>query len=376
MSASVQSDVDYFMGLAGVVEIAPFLPDDAELQRWAVLTETYPKIDVVAADGSSGAQVFVRAIDPFDGTCGEKIGIGQLPIHGAPIAPGYSRIVVERDGAFSEITRLFVDRSAPYEIVAWLRPPDEIRGDMIPISGGRFRLGNPVPNSDPSQDVVFGVRDFDVADFSIGRTELSNADYRRYMDDVARRSPPIQVHRPEVWPDPWDPKWDRLPVTDITVVEAALYAEWAGTRLPTAAEWERASRGPNGYLFPWGNENPQLVLTIGNVERFAPPEWNIASLRADFLKHVQPVDETESGAIGPEGLLHTLGNVAEWTESPALYVIDGRPSALPFQWQAKGYTFHVNYPRAARDGLATQTQYPQPGCNSTTGFRCAKSRVP
>jgi serine/threonine protein kinase/formylglycine-generating enzyme required for sulfatase activity len=374
LAASVQSDVDYFLGLAGVLEVAPFLPDDAELQRWAVLKETYPKVDVVAAAGSSGAQVSWRAIDPFDGTRGEKIVLGRLPLHDAPIAPGYSRIVVERDdGAFAEITRLFVDRSAPYEIVVWFRAPDEVDGDMAPISGGRFPLGSPVPS--PGQEAVFGKRDFEIADFSIDRTELSNAEYRRYMDDVARHSPPIQVHRPEVWPDPWDPAWDRLPVTDITVVEAALYAEWAGKRLPTAAEWERAARGPKGYLFPWEPGTP-IDLTIGNVERFPTPESTTASLRADFQLHAKPVGECEPGAIGPEGLLHTLGNVGEWTESPALYVIDGRPSVLPFQWQAKGFTFHVIYPSAAREGLTTQVQYPQPGSNSTTGFRCAKSKVP
>jgi formylglycine-generating enzyme required for sulfatase activity len=375
MAASVQSDVDYFMGLAGVVEMAPFLPDDAELQRWAVLTETYPKIDVVAADGSSGAQVFVRSIDPFDGTRGEKIGIGQLPLHGVPIAPGYSRIVVERgDGAFTEMTRLLVDRGTPYEIVAWLRPPDEIRGDMIRISGGRCRLGRPLQGKE--QDLAFGERDFDVADFSIGRTEVSNAQYRSYMDDLARRSPPITVARPEYWPDAWDQAWDRLPVTGISVEQAALFAEWAGERLPTTQEWERAARGPTSFLFPWGDLNPELLLTVGNAERHTMPENKNAILWQYFTKNVQPVDETEPEAIGPEGLLHTLGNVSEWTESPALYVIDGKPRVLPYQWQAKGFSFYAFSPSAKYEGLATQWQMPQPVGNSYIGFRCAKSKVP
>src|SRR5262249_20360826 len=68
--AAFQSDVDYSMGLAGVMELAPLLPDDAELQRWAVLSETFPKVTLYAADGSHGERVAVRAIDPFNSVLG------------------------------------------------------------------------------------------------------------------------------------------------------------------------------------------------------------------------------------------------------------------------------------------------------------------
>jgi formylglycine-generating enzyme required for sulfatase activity len=363
------------MGLAGVLEVAPFLPEDAEVQRFAVLKETFPKLTLFAADGSRGARVNLRTVDPFTGTLGAPESFGTLPLDDAPVPPGYSRIVVQRDdGAFAEITRFFVDRSTPYVIPVWFRPPAEIEADMRPIAGGRFKLGRP-DKVQEGQEPVFGPRDFDIADFFIDRTEVGNDVYRRFMDDLAQLSPPIMVHRPDVWPDPWDPEWDRLPVTDVSVEEAALFAEWAGKRLPTAPEWERAARGPELRLFPWGNE-PGLLKSVGNVERPSPPENTPEALRADFRKNAQPVDVTEPEAIGPEGLFHTIGNVEEWTESPALYVVDGRPCALPYHWQTKGYNFYAIYPNAERQGLTTQNQYPQPATNSTLGFRCAKSKVP
>ena len=375
LAASVQSDVEYFMGLAGVVEVAPFLPDDAELQRFAVLSETFPKLTLTAADGSSGALASARSIDPYTGRLGDPFPLGPIPLTEVPVPQGYSRIVVERgDGTFAEMTRLFVDRGTPYVLTVWFRPPEETEVDMIPISGGRFPLGK--PKTDEGQELAFLEREFDVADFSIDRTEVSNAEYRRYMGDLAQRSLPIAVARPEYWPDAWDSAWDRLPVTGISVEQAAYFAEWEGKRLPTAQEWERAARGPESVLFPWGDTNPQLLLTVGNAERHPMPENNRAILWQDFTRKVQPVDETEPEAIGPEGLLHTLGNVSEWTESPALYVIGGKPCVLPYQWQAKGFCFYAICPSAKDEGLATQLQMPQPVGNSTIGIRCAKSKVP
>jgi serine/threonine protein kinase/formylglycine-generating enzyme required for sulfatase activity len=375
VAASVQSDVEYFLGLAGVFEVAPFLPDDAELQRWVVVTETFPKLTLTAADGSSGEQAFVRSIDPYTGRLGDPLPLGPIPLTEVPVPQGYSRIVVERDdGTFAEMTRLFVDRGTPYVLTVWFRPPEETEVDMIPIAGGRFRLG--MPSNQAGQDLAFGERDFDIADFSIDRTEVSNAVYRRYMDDAAKHSPPIAVKRPEYWPpEPWDPSWDRLPVTGISVEEAALFAEWAGKRLPTAMEWERAARGTDGRRFPWGN-GAQLLSTVGNAERYPQPKNDREVMRKDFRERVQPVGECDAEAIGPEGLLHTLGNVSEWTESPALYVIGGKPCVLPYQWQAKGFSFYAIFPSAERVGLSTQTQMPQVSGNSYLGIRCAKSKVP
>lgn len=375
--ASVQSDVDYSIGLSGLIALAPLLPDDSEVQHLAELAETFPKLTLTAADGSVGAQASVRSIEPYTGRLGDPLPLGPLPLTDLPIPPGYSRIVVERnDGKSAELTRLFIDRSTPYVLTAWFRGSEEIAADMIQIPGGHFTLGQ--PSTSEGQELAFGRREFDVADFSIDRTEVSNAEYRRYMDDLARRSPPIAVPRPEYWPpEPWDPSWDRLPVTGISVEDAMRFAEWAGKRLPTAMEWERAARGPKISLFPWGDDNAQLVKSVGNTELYPTPDNKKELVIQDFKLHAQPVDECDPMAVSPEGLLHTLGNVSEWTESPALYMIEGKPRVLTWQWQVKGFSFYtVFFLDADRLGLSVQVQMPQGTDNSYVGFRCAKSKVP
>jgi formylglycine-generating enzyme required for sulfatase activity len=127
--------------------------------------------------------------------------------------------------------------------------------------------------------------------YYIDRYEVTNAQYRKFVEEAVYREPRYwdsggRRHRFEL-PD--------QPVIGVSWDDAVAYAEWAGKRLPTEAEWEKAARGTDGRRYPWGDV-------------FDSDQCN-AHLRRSL--GTQPVGSYPSGA-SPYGLLDMAGNVWEW----------------------------------------------------------------
>ncbi len=131
--------------------------------------------------------------------------------------------------------------------------------------------------------------------FYIDQFEITNAQYQAFLDDTGREPP---LH----WQDE-RLNGDDQPVAGVSWEDASAYCQWAGKRLPTEAEWEKASRGIDSRLYPWGDVfdirwcNLALITASGTYS----PVYDITV----------EVDSYPEGA-SPYGAMNMAGNVREW----------------------------------------------------------------
>jgi len=192
-------------------------------------------------------------------------------------------------------------------------------------------------------------RKVNVPAFYIDRYPVTNAEYKKFVDATNH-------HPPRGWVGGKYPEGqDDYPVTMVGWKDADAYAKWAGKRLPTEEEWEKAARGTDGRLYPWGNEWVEDACWIddGKAPQTRP--------------RTTPVGCFPRGA-SPYGVMDMAGNVAEWTSTPARpptpdrgwawYVVKGAGNA---------HMMRYNFRCAARNFSAHTSR-----AHPWLGFRCAK----
>lgn len=175
------------------------------------------------------------------------------------------------------------------------KPPFE--PEMVLIPAGEFLMGsnpnldnNTRPNEQPQHRLY-------LPDYFMARTPVTNTQYAVFVQ--AAKYPP-----PDSWPDGQFPE-ERPdhPVVKVSWMDALAYCQWLTQatgrtyRLPCEAEWEKAARGNDGRIYPWGNEWDQQRCNSKKDRKSSP--------------NTTPVGSYPDGA-SPYGLLDMAGNVAEW----------------------------------------------------------------
>ena len=215
---------------------------------------------------------------------------------------------------------------------------------MTYVSGGEFIFGSDGAKEDESpQQTMY------VDGFNIDIHPVTCAEYKEFVDAMRHRPP-------RNWKDGQIPAGqEEHPVVWVSWDDALAYAEWAGKRLPTEIEWEKAARGTDGRIYPWGN--------TFDSSRCNSREAN--------LKKTNPVGEFPGGA-SPYGALDMAGNVWEWTAD----WYDAYRGSV-YQLERFGTTHKVFRGGSWFDGSdavrATTRNSGKPDFMfSTIGFRCAK----
>lgn len=154
---------------------------------------------------------------------------------------------------------------------------------MILVPAGWFTMGqeNQRRSNRPQREVY-------VDAYAIDRTEVTNAAFGEFVDQTG-------FMPDRGWDDSTARDHGNLPVVAVLWEEANAYCEWAGKRLPTEAEWEKAARDRDARIYPWGD--------TWDASRANTAEGGIGAPR--------PVGSYPDGA-SPYGLLDMTGNVAEW----------------------------------------------------------------
>ena len=241
----------------------------------------------------------------------------------------------------------------------WLSAVDE--AEMVRVPAGTFVRGTLEMGKDARP-----VRKLTLSGFYIDRFEVTNQLYDKFCRKTGHAPPERHAGEQAVL--------DRSdhPVVGVTWQDAADYARWAGKRLPTEAEWEKAARGPDGRRFPWGDEAVGKPVRCNLADGFAGDP--------DGYQYTAPGGKFPLG-VSFYGAHDMAGNVWEWCSDwydESYYpVAPERDPAGPERGRlhvSRGGSFMTYMPH---DLLAGKRRGAPPNVREPDqGFRCARPETP
>ena len=269
---------------------------------------------------------------------------------------------------------LFLHSRKPKNIVSknaaieFSKPQD----DMIEIPAGNFLMGSTEKQAldafakcdeqngcikndylaEYPQHTVF------VNDFYMDKEGVSNTDYKLFVDATHHSEPSF-------WNDS-NLNSPNQPVVGVNLDDANAYCQWVGKRLPTEIEREKAARGIDGRIWPWGNIWDNMKDNHG---KGGDPGLD----ETDGFKYSAPVG-AELG-ISPYGLLNMAGNVWEWTTSDFVpYIGNDKYIHDDFNKGFKVLKGGAYDEDQTQQRVATRYEYEPKNRDSDIGFRCVKDK--
>lgn len=169
---------------------------------------------------------------------------------------------------------------------------------MVLVPEGEFTMGSNdgLGNERPEHKVLLD-------SYYIDQFEVTISRYAKFLKETGHPAPPL-----------WDEEsvntaGDR-PAVGLTWQDAVTYCKWAGKRLPTEAEWEKAARGTDGRRYPWGNMQP--FVDIANYNRGQWVSYAITLIPVETVGGMSVRHGTKGGGQSPYGAFQMAGNAAEW----------------------------------------------------------------
>lgn len=249
--------------------------------------------------------------------------LGQMPVRLDPLPMGSYLVRLHAPGLSEAVVPVFISRQESVRLRLRVFPDAAVGKGFVHVAGGPTRVGG-----DPLAQLATPARTLEVADFFIARRAVSCGDYQDFLRGIAQldgvraavsRAPRASHGGAYLWPtgadgvpqmpdrdatgQPWHADW---PVTCVSCEDAEAYCAWRAQvtgqrhRLPTEVEWEKAARGADGRLFPWGDAFEATFCHMGISRPGAPARGPSGQF---------PTDKS------PYGVEDMAGCTSEWTGS-------------------------------------------------------------